>query len=272
MKTTTGTRPLALAAALAAMAGLAGCTSTVSKGVDDAGVAQEIVFPPVQDTAGVRGGVFPRPEHLRRVQPGATKEDLYHLLGRPHFSEMFRAREWDYVFKFRDTEDGPVTVCQYKVLFDKDMKARSFHWKPQACAAYAGGPASPAAPRQIRLKADALFPFGKSALADMREPGRRQLDALADAWREPGHQATVRITGHTDRLGSPAYNQRLSQRRAETVRAYLASRGVAPARMVAEGRGAREPVVQCARQQHAALVRCLEPNRRVDMVLVPPQP
>jgi OmpA-OmpF porin, OOP family len=73
------------------------------------------------------------------------------------------------------------------------------------------------------------------------------------------------VTGHTDRLGSAAYNQRLSLQRAEAVRDYLGSKGVPPDRVRAQGVGAAQPKVECKDANRQKLIACLEPNRRVEV-------
>ena len=73
------------------------------------------------------------------------------------------------------------------------------------------------------------------------------------------------ITGYTDRIGSSAYNQKLSERRAVAVRTYLASKGVDAVRLKAQGKGEADPVVTCTDRQLPALIKCLEPNRRVEV-------
>lgn len=259
------------ATAGAALVLAAGCTSTVSRGIGDDGRAAEVVFPDIERDATQPEGTFPNLDNLRAVGAGLTKDQLYDLLGRPHFREgLFAVREWDYVFNFRS--GGGVTTCQYKVIFDKDYRARSFHWKPAACAAMiapaAAGTAPPvAAParatRQFRLSADALFAFDG---IDLQPEGRREIARLVSQL-EGARYERIEVVGHTDRLGSPAYNQRLSEKRAEAVRGALVAQGVAPSRVVASGRGETQPVVQCDRSAKSALIACLAPNRRVDIVV-----
>lgn len=243
-----------------------GCTYAISERLDEQGNAAKLVFPEITQSEALERGIFPNLDNLRMVKSGVTKDDLYYLLGVPHFRETRRAREWDYVLKFHDAEG--VTTCQFKVLFDTQMKGRTFHWKPESCADRLGKTPAPAAaePRRIRLQADALFPFDKYAEQDIRPAGRRQLDELADELRSLDPSAKIAITGHTDRLGSEAYNQRLSQQRADTVRSYLAAKGVSAAQMSAQGMGERRPVAECGgKMARSALIACLEPNRRVDI-------
>ena len=250
-----------------AAAGLAACTSTVSRGVNDQGQADEIIFPDIDKTSGIHEGIFPNVENLRKISTGVTKDDLYYLIGRPHFRETLGAREWDYVMKFREVPHGPVTICQYKVIFDKDMKGQSFYWAPEDCARFVNGQplAAPAKSHVISLKGDTLFRFDGSALADMLPGGRSELDRLAGELRQLDSNSHMRVVGHTDRLGSDAYNLALSQRRAETVRRYLVDQGVPAANISAAGMGESQPVVQCTDTARAALVACLQSNRRVDV-------
>ena len=79
---------------------------------------------------------------------------------------------------------------------------------------------------------------------------------------------SVRVEGHTDSRGTDAYNQRLSVRRAEAVKAYLVSKGIPANRIYTEGKGKRQPVKNCTGGMSKALVACLEPNRRVEVEVV----
>jgi OOP family OmpA-OmpF porin len=110
------------------------------------------------------------------------------------------------------------------------------------------------------LSADELFAFDKAELTDK---AKSQLDKIAQDLNRDPRAPVVPIVGHTDRLGSDAYNLKLSQARADAVKNYLASKGVAAGRLQATGKGEADPVVQCTDKNHDALVRCLAPNRRV---------
>jgi OOP family OmpA-OmpF porin len=114
---------------------------------------------------------------------------------------------------------------------------------------------------RMTLSATELFEFDK---ATIRGP-QPKLDEIARVLNENAHIDSVRITGYTDRLGTEAYNLRLSQRRAEIVKAYLVDKGVSAKRLVALGKGEANPVVQCNQKDRNELIKCLEPNRRVEV-------
>lgn len=264
----------ALAVALIAAGMLTGCGSLSHGIADDGAGAQQLVWPKPADTNALhRGGTYPNLDNLRQVQAGLDKKQVIALIGEPHFDEGFNGvREWDYLFNFRG-KDGAVTQCEYKILFDKALIARSFYWHPASCADVLNPPAPAAAPvtaapvpaaEQATLSADTLFAFDKAGLADIKPDGRGQLDALAAKLNAPGAQAGhVHVIGYTDRLGSAASNRKLSERRAVTVRDYLVGKGVAADRIDAEGRGSADPVKTCNDRKRAALIACLAPNRRV---------
>ena len=114
----------------------------------------------------------------------------------------------------------------------------------------------------VNLSATQLFGFDKATLTD---EARKVLDEQVVA--KLNDLASIRyinINGHTDRIGTTQYNQRLSERRAEAVRTYLASKGVDPDRMETFGFGKTQPVQHCpGRMSRDALIACLQPNRRV---------
>ena len=114
------------------------------------------------------------------------------------------------------------------------------------------------------LAADTTFGFGKAGLSDS---AKGQLDAIAkDAMGRCGKVTSVRVVGHTDRIGSVAGNQKLSEQRARDVVSYLQAKGLKADSFEAVGMGKSQPLasVVCSdKLAKAKLVDCLAPNRRV---------
>ena len=278
-------KKLTLVALAVATMTVTGCMGTraLSHNISDDGhveSAGDLVFPRLED-AWEKDGSFPNLENLSKVRPGIIKDDLYQLIGRPHFDESNRAREWDYIFKFY-TDEGAIKVCQYKVIFDKEFKGQEFYWMPSDCLSHATKPAKistvpvPVTATQvvrekISLEADTLFRFDKWSQADMLPQGRAKLDELASKLVDYQKRGDTRVvlTGHTDHFGDDMYNMNLSMLRAQTVRQYLVSRGVEAGSMVASGAGESQPVVRCnTSSSRNEQIQCLQPNRRVDVEVV----
>ncbi|MGZ3236769.1 MAG: outer membrane beta-barrel protein [Burkholderiaceae bacterium] len=119
------------------------------------------------------------------------------------------------------------------------------------------------APRfeKFTLSATELFAFGSDELR-MPQP---KLDEVVKVMRNDASIDHVVVSGNADRIGSNKDNQKLSELRAVAVRNYLISHGVEANRLTAEGNGESNPVVVCTDKNHAALVICLAPNRRVEV-------
>jgi OOP family OmpA-OmpF porin len=118
--------------------------------------------------------------------------------------------------------------------------------------------------RRISFSGDALFAFDKSVL---KPEGRVLLDGLVKQLSGATYD-NIQATGHTDRFGSSAYNQKLSERRANAVKDYLASKDVMASRIDAQGKGETQPVTKagdCKGAKSAKVIACLQPDRRVDI-------
>lgn len=122
-------------------------------------------------------------------------------------------------------------------------------------------PPPPARFEKVSLSATELFSFDNDKLP----AAQPKLDDIAKLLNENSGVTNVVITGYADRLGNDNYNQKLSERRANAVKDYLVSKGVAADRLKAVGKGEANPVVECKDKNRAALIKCLEPNRRVDV-------
>jgi outer membrane protein OmpA-like peptidoglycan-associated protein len=105
----------------------------------------------------------------------------------------------------------------------------------------------------------ALFDFGKATL---HTEAKMYLDRLADQLNRDYPTVEIEITGHTDNVGSAAFNKELGLRRAMSVRSYLASRGVAMSRMAVRSAGKDEPVASNATPEGRAENRRVEIRRR----------
>ncbi len=117
----------------------------------------------------------------------------------------------------------------------------------------------------VQLPSDELFNLGSAILGT---GGRRSLDALADRLHGTGY-TRIHVIAHTDRTGQPMTNLKLSWQRARNVRDHLATRGIPGDVLDHEGRGSLDASIdpdRCGRQK-AARIRCLAPDRRVDIVV-----
>jgi OOP family OmpA-OmpF porin len=133
-------------------------------------------------------------------------------------------------------------------------------------AAVASGPEK-AAFAKITLQAETLFDFDKAVV---RPDGKKTLDKEVVAkMKQYPEVEVVLVTGHADRIGKEAYNQKLSARRADAVKSYLVGQGVDAKRIETSAKGESEPVASCSdvkgkeSRKNKKLVACLQPNRRV---------
>jgi OOP family OmpA-OmpF porin len=144
---------------------------------------------------------------------------------------------------------------------------RDSNWTPATAAPGCGAAAAPAAPKaaapvaaasKVTYAADAFFDFDKAVV---KPAGKAKLDDLVGKIKGINLEVIIAV-GHTDSIGSDAYNQKLSVRRAEAVKAYLVSKGIEKNRVYTEGKGEKQPVASNKTKEGRAK------NRRVEIEVV----
>lgn len=123
----------------------------------------------------------------------------------------------------------------------------------------------------ITLQTETLFDFDKAII---RADGKKILDGeVANKMKQYPQIKVLMLTAYADRIGGTDYNMKLSQRRADAVKAYLIGQGIAESRLETAAKGESEPVVSCSdvkgseTRKNKKLVECLQPNRRVAIAI-----
>ena len=142
---------------------------------------------------------------------------------------------------------------------------RDNSWTPATAAKGCDGALVAAAPAasgvsqsKITLQADTLYDFNKS---DLKPEGKATLDKIAADLKKIKLEVIIAV-GNTDSVGTDAYNMALGQRRAQSVKAYLTSKGVDGSRIYTESKGKSNPVASNATAEGRAK------NRRTDIEVV----
>lgn len=210
----------------------------------------------------VRRGNFISPEAISRINTAVGRSDVLNLLGSPTGESS--DEWWFYNVNLPAGRAGDYLVCQYRMTFDALDQVVAADWRRPQCQTRYNALLQPEV-QEITLSSDVLFGYDS---AEISLEGKTELDVAASVVVEKIQLDRVRVLGHTDRIGSDAYNSSLSKRRAEAVRNYLVSKGVPDYLVTAEGRGAAEPVVACdGTRVTTALKSCLQPNRRVQITI-----
>ena len=149
---------------------------------------------------------------------------------------------------------------------DKDLLPKQICEPPPPPPVAKPAPPPPPAPKpapkpvteKVTFAADVFFDFDKAVL---KPEGKAKLDDLVGKLKTVALEVIIAI-GHTDNIGTKEYNQKLSVRRAEAVKAYLVSKGIEPNRIYTEGKGMAQPIAD----NRTAAGRAK--NRRVEIEVV----
>ena len=162
---------------------------------------------------------------------------------------------------WRDASWTPATAapgCDGALTAAAPAVAGSSAAAPAAAAAAPAALAPVAAASKVTYAADAFFDFDKSVL---KPEGKAKLDDLVGKVKDINLEVIIAV-GHTDYVGTDAYNQKLSVARSEAVKAYLVSKGIEKNRVYTEGKGEKQPVADNKTKEGRAK------NRRVEIEVV----
>jgi OOP family OmpA-OmpF porin len=192
------------------------------------------------------------------VSTDAYLLDQRSIVARSGYNLCWRTAEW--------TPAKAIAEC------DPDLVKKAEPAPAPAPVVVAPAPAAPA-PKPVvvpppppkcdfssTLAADATFAFGKSALT---AGAKKQLDAVAAKAGSCAKISSVRVTGHTDRIGTDKGNMKLSEDRANAVKGYLQGKGLTGVEAVGVGKTQSTGVTCADKQPKAKLAACLAPDRRV---------
>ena len=225
---------------------------------------------------GMEQGVTPLPTDTPLVNGAArVREDLWKRLGAVHGTPGFACAQQAVACGEVELVHAGNEFNQQQWRHAKPYIQIAEDWVSDAealsrqCGA---GPNVPAAlPAGTVLTANVLFEFDRSDRTDIRAYSLQSLDRELDRLRAEGLTLSgVELVGHADRLQGRGhdYNQALSERRAQTVRALLVERGIDAAKVTYRFKGDTEQVQSCdGVKPQPALRECLIPNRRVEVRL-----
>lgn len=177
-------------------------------------------------------------------------------------------------YSYVKTADGQIVRSGYNLCWQDPYHGNEAYCDKKEMVAQnevVVAPPPPPSPVHEREHYDAtvLFNFDSSYLTDESRDILDNLIAKTKEEKVNGDTVYIDVIGHTDRYGTEHYNQKLSERRADTVAHYLEEHGVytTDGNVYARGVGKANPVVECNEGSFAANVKCLHPNRRVHAII-----
>ncbi|EHG4046261.1 OmpA family protein [Salmonella enterica] len=251
---------------------LSGCHQNPSHPERD-GSIKGVVWPAPENAKLWTGkGIFPAPESISLLNKEMTKDQVYFLIGRPHFDEgVFSVREWDYLLHFRTPGIGlnGVTTCQLKIIYNSDKRVSDIYWrsvdpKNSLCPPDTGQKKES---HRYTLSADILFGLNQYQLDKSNHDMLQNIDKIISDIKGKGGYDSISVYGYTDWQGDTGYNMKLSTLRAESVANYFISNGFPKDKIFYKGVGKTVPETSCPGLTNEKLTKCLLPDRKVVIIV-----
>ncbi|MBI5917830.1 MAG: OmpA family protein [Nitrosomonadales bacterium] len=189
--------------------------------------------------------------------------DSQNVVARDGFGNCVRTNEWAVENAIPEC-GGKAVVPAAPVQIAETAPVVAPTPAPAAAPVSAPAPTPTPIPTKVELSADELFDFGKAELKGGAQTG---LNKFATDLNGVNFDK-VTIIGHTDRIGSKTRNQKLSEARAASVKAFLVSKGIPANKIATEGRGSSDPVTKAdgaKKLKGGKLHDYLAPDRRVSI-------